>query len=109
MSIQPILRDDNGHPLFDRGSEIVTKRFTSVDAAGRNIVLDTDVKEVLIHVEGSIEAARLTGTAAGSEQIRLTSDGLTLSDVPIVREANQTIITVAAPSGAVDVSVIGWR
>lgn len=109
MTIQPILRDDNGHPLFDRGSEIVTKRFTSVDAAGQNIVLDTDVKEVLIHVEGSIEAARFTGAAAGSEQIRLTSDGLTLSNVPIVAEANRTIITVAAPTDTIDVSVIGWR
>jgi hypothetical protein len=109
MAIQPTLRDDNGNPLTGRGSELVTKRFTGIDTAGRNISLGTDVKDVLIHIEGSTEAVRLTGTVAGSDQIRITRDGLTIEDMAVVKQANDTIVVIAAPSGTIDVSVIGWR
>lgn len=109
MAILPTVRDDNGIPLAGRGSEVVTKRFSGVTTAGRGIAVPVDIKEVLIHIEGSAEVARLTGTASGSEQVRLTSDGLTVSELPIVVEADHNIITVAAPSGTVNVSVIGWR
>lgn len=109
MTIRPIARDDNGHPLAGHGTETVTRRFTDVDTGGQAVSLGTDVKEALIHIEGAIEVIRFTGSADGSEQIRITQDGTTLGDVPIVKEANGTIITVAAPSGTVNVSVIGWR
>ncbi len=109
MGILPTLRDDNGAPLVTRGSETITKRIAAVDTTGTAISLAADVKEVLIHVEGSSEAARFTGTISGSEQIRFTSDGMTVPALPIVVESGETVITVAAPTGTIDVSVIGWR
>lgn len=109
MTIHPTLRDDNGNPLTDRGSELVTKRYTGIDSNGQALSLGVDVKEVLVHIEGSTEIARFTGTASGSQQVRVTQDGLTLEDVRVVKEADETIITVAAPSGTIDVSIIGWR
>jgi hypothetical protein len=109
LGIRPTLRDDNGTPLTGRGSEVVTKRFVGVDTAGQTISLPVDVKEVLVHIEGTTEIARITGTAPGSQQVRLTGDGLSLEDLPIVVQADAAIITVAAPSGTVNLSVIGWR
>ncbi|MEW6350467.1 MAG: hypothetical protein AB1646_15495 [Thermodesulfobacteriota bacterium] len=109
MGIRPTLRDDNGIPLTGRGSEVVTRRFAGVGTAGQAISLPVDVKEVLVHIEGLTELARFTGTAAGSEQVRLTADGLSLEDLPLVVEADTTLLTVAAPSGTVNVSVVGWR
>ena len=109
MPIQPTLRDDNGNPLTGRGSEVVTKRFTGVGAGGQAISLGVDVKDVLVHVEGTAEAVRFTGTVSGSEEVRITKDGLSLEDLSVVKEAGDTIITVAAPSGTINVSVIGWR
>ncbi|MCA1961486.1 MAG: hypothetical protein LDL33_11900 [Desulfomonile sp.] len=109
MAILPTLRDDNGIPLTGRGTETVTKRFVGVTTTGQVIAMPVDVKEVLIHIEGATEAARFIGTASGSEQVRITSDGLTISELPIVAEADRDIIAVAAASGTVNVSVIGWR
>ncbi len=109
MAIHPTIRDDNGIPLTGRGSEVITKRYSGIDSSGQAISLPVDVKEVLIHIEGTTEVARFTGTAGGSQQVRFTSDGMTLNELPLVKEADETIITVAAPSGTFDVSVIGWR
>ena len=109
MAIQPTLRDDNGNPLIGRGSELVTKRVTEVDTTGQSISLGVDVKDILIHIEGSTEMVRLTGTVSGSDQVRITQDGLTIEDLAVVKEAEETIVTVAAPSGTINVSVIGWR
>ncbi len=109
MPILPTVRDDNGNPLFGRGCEVVTKRYSGVDTSGQPIVLGVDVKEVVIHIEGQTEVARFTGTASGSDPVRITQDGLTLDPFPVVKEAGEPIVTVAAPSGSIDVSVIGWR
>ncbi len=109
MPIYPIQRDDNGNPLTGCGSELVTKRFSGIDTSGQAIALGIDVKGVLVHIEGTVEKARFTGTVSGSEEIRITQDGQTLEEFPIVKEANQEILTVVAPSGTVNVSVIGWR
>lgn len=109
MSIHPTIRDGNGNPLTDRGTEIITKRFTGVDSAGVNIVLNLDIKEALVHIEGNSAVARFTGAAAGSEQVTITSDGLTLERISVVKEAGESLIHVAAPSGSFNVSVIGWR
>ncbi len=109
MAITPVLRDDNGNPLTNRGSEVITKRYANVGTTGQAISLTVDVKEVLIHIEGSVEAARFTGTVSGSEQVRITHDGVSLHRLALVKEPNSTIMTVAAPSGTVNVSVIAWR
>lgn len=108
MALTPLPRDANGKPL-SAGIETVTKRIIDVSTDGSDITLPVDVKHVLIHVEGSTEIVRFTGTAPGSSQVRITSDGLTLEDVPIALEADTEIITVAAPTGTISVSVIGWR
>jgi hypothetical protein len=109
MAILPTRRDGNGLPLHGRGTELITKRFTGIGTSGVDISLGADVKEALLHVEGATEAVRITGTAAGSEEIRITGDGLTIEDIALVREAGETIARVAAPSGTIDVSVMGWR
>jgi hypothetical protein len=109
MGIQPTLRDDNGIALTGRGSEIITRRYAGVGTSGQAITLPVDVKEVLVHVEGTSELARVAGTAAGSEQARITSDGKTLGNFPVVKEAGQTVLTVAAPTGTINVSIIAWR
>ena len=109
MNIYPIRRDDNGHPLTGHGSEVITKRFTGIGTGGQAISLGIDIKEALVHIEGTIEKARFTGAAEGSEEIVITQDGVTLERLPIVAQADQEIITVAAPTGTVNVSVMGWR
>ncbi len=108
MPLTPSPRDANGKPI-SAGTETVTKRFVAVDTGGTDIALPVDIKHALIHIEGTTEIARFTGTAPGSAQVRITSDGLTLEDVPIALEADSTIITVAAALGTLNVSVIGWR
>ncbi len=109
MPIKPILRDDNGLPLADKGSEVITKRFTSVATEGQAISLGADVKWVVIHIEGTTVQAKITGTLDGSQEINWTSDGYSLPALEVVKEADDSIITIAAPSGTIDVSVIGWR
>lgn len=109
MSIKPIARDDNGSPLIDRGTELYTKRYANVNTAGVSIELPLDVKSVLIHVEGSIEGARLVGSALGSEEARLTWDGLSLGEVDVVTEAGKALGAIKAPSGTINVSIFAWR
>jgi hypothetical protein len=109
MSIRPILRDDNGLALPNYGSELITKRYSGVTTSGRAITFDVDVKNVIVHLEGTTAKARFSGTAAGSEEIVWTSDGLTLPEVRVVKEAQAPIMTVAAHSGTINVSVMAWR
>jgi len=109
LPILPTVRDDNGTVLSTRGSEVVTKRYSGVDTGGTSVSLGVDVKEVILHIEGNTEVARFTGTASGSQEVRITADGLTFQQLPLVKEAGESILTVAAPSGTVNVSLIGWR
>jgi hypothetical protein len=109
LPIIPTTRDDNGNPLIGQGSELFTTRFSGVDTSGRAITLAVDVKGVLVHIEGSTEVARLTGTVNGSEPARFTQDGLTMEHLPLVKQSGETLLTVAAPSGTVNVSVLAWR
>lgn len=109
MPIQPIVRDDNGLALPDRGSEIVTRRYAGVGTGGSAVTFDVDVKEVLVHIEGAVVAATFTGTVAGSDPVNWTSDGETLPPLPVVKEAGKPVVTVAAPSGTINISVVAWR
>ncbi|MEW6532936.1 MAG: hypothetical protein AB1473_19050 [Thermodesulfobacteriota bacterium] len=109
MPILPTVRDDNGNPLIGRGSELFTTRFSDIDTNGQAITMEIDVKGVLVHIEGNTEVARLTGTVAGSEPARFTQDGLTVEHLPLVKQSGETLLTVAAPSGTVNVSVLAWR
>jgi hypothetical protein len=109
MTIRPILRDDNGVALPGYGSELLTKRYSGVSTSGRAIAFDLDVKTVIVHLEGSSVAAKLTGNASGSDEIVWTSDGRTLPELRVIGEAQQALITVAAHSGTMNVSVLAWR
>jgi hypothetical protein len=109
MGIQPVLRDDNGCALLDYGSELFTRRYSGVGADGQAMSLGVDVKRVVIHIEGSTVRARFLGTVQGSESINWTSDGLTLPELSLVKEADQRVLTVAAPSGTINVSIMAWR
>jgi len=109
MSIQPVLRDDNGLALPTYGTELITKRYSGVDTGGQVIAFDTDVKNVVVHIEGTAVKARFSGTAQGSQEIVWTSDGQTLPELRVIREAQVPILHVAAQSGTINVSVMGWR
>jgi hypothetical protein len=109
MGITPIIRDDNGIPLAGRGSQIVTKRYVDVGQTPQDIAFSVDVKEVVIHLEGATIQATLTGTASGSEPINWTSDGVTLPPIAVAGLALETLLSVATPSGARNVSVLAWR
>jgi hypothetical protein len=109
VAINPIVRDDNGFALFDRGSEVITKRYSGVDTSGRSLSFEVDVKAVLIHFEGNSPITKLIGTVSSSEEIVWTSDGITLPELRVVKEANKAILTLAAQSGTINVSVLGWR
>lgn len=109
MGVQPVLRDDNGLPLIGRGSEIFTKRFVGISTAGLAISASVDVKEAVLHIEGSTVKAKITGGVPGSEEISWTSDGLTLPALPVVKAAGESILTLTAPSGTLNVSLIAWR
>ena len=93
MPILPTIRDDNGNSLIGHGSELFTTRYSGVDTNGRAIAIAIDVKGALVHIEGSTEVARLTGTIAGSEPARFTQDGLTLEHLPLVKQSGETLLT----------------
>jgi hypothetical protein len=107
--ITPTVRDANGAQLIGHGTELFTKRITGIDTDGVDIELGVDFKSMTIHVEGSTDVMYMTGTVTGSDEIHLTSDGYTLSDVPMVVDEDGTPFNIAAPSGTIDVSIMAWR
>jgi len=109
MAIQPVFRDDNGLPLTDKGSELFTKRFVGISTAGLAVSAPVDLKEVVLHIEGSTVKAKITGSVPGSEEISWTSDGVTLPPLPVVKAAGEPICTITAPSETLNVSLIAWR
>jgi hypothetical protein len=109
MTIQPILRDDNGVALPEYGSELLTKRYSGVSTSGMAIAFDRDVKTVIVHLEGTTVAATFSGTASGSDEIVWTSDGQTLPALRVIAGAQAPLLTVAAQSGTINVSVLAWR
>lgn len=109
MGIWPVLRDDNGCALPDYGSELVTRRYSGVGTSGQAISLGVDVKRIIVHIEGAIVQARFQGTVQGSQVVNWTSDGITLPELSLVKEADGTVMTVFAASGTINVSVMAWR
>ena len=111
MSFLPTPRDANGHPLHGHGTESVTYRFSGVPYSGNNVFLPIDVKSFMIHVEGATTIAAFSGTASGSTWAYLTSDGISLSDIPVVSDLSGTLFEVASPTSGttVNVSIFGWR
>jgi hypothetical protein len=109
MGIRPVLRDDNGCALPDYGSELFTRRYSGVGTEGQAISLGVDVKRIIVHIEGATIQARFQGTVLGSQVVNWTLDGLTLPELTLIKEADGTVMTVFAPSGTINVSVMAWR
>lgn len=109
MAIRPIVRDDNGVALPGYGSELLTRRYSGVTTSGQAIALDADVKAVVVHLEGATVAGTFSGTASGSDEIVWTSDGVTLPELRVIRQPDEPLLTVAAQSGTINVSVLAWR
>jgi len=90
----------------------VTKRHTSVDSSTGVAIKCAEwaLKGVVIHIEGSTPVATMTGTLActGSAAAVITSDGTTIT-LDGKWPANTTITTIKAPSGTINVSIVGWR
>lgn len=106
--MKPVPRDDNGHALTGRGTELFTYRISGLSTGMSAIALPTDFKEVMFHVESGTEVLHVTGTVAGSTTARLTAAGVSWT-VPVATAAGQTFAHAAAPSGACDVSIFAWR
>jgi len=81
-------RDDGAHVLHGHGTEMYTKRWTSIATTGKQIFLEVDSKSCLVHQEGSIAVMYVLGTVTGSTTAYLTSDGTTLSEVDIARHGS---------------------
>ena len=113
MAITPIVRDANGHALPMQGTEIFTKRITSIPDTGTAVTLPVDCKYAYFLVEGTAEVMRLTGTASGSTEVVITSDGIPIpppSGVFVAVESGEPIFTVKAPTGTtINLSIVGWR
>jgi hypothetical protein len=109
MSVLPVLRDDNGLALNCLGSEVFTIRYSGIDSSGIDAAIPMDSKCSIIHIEGTSVAARISGTASGSQEIFWTSDGVTLPPVHAVRHAHSPHLNIAAVSGTINASIIGWR
>jgi len=88
MGLKQTQRDDGAHVLHGHGTEMFTTRFASIDTTGSQIFLPVDSKSCLIHKEGSTAAMYVLGTVTGSATAYLTSDGVTLSDVPVARHGS---------------------
>jgi hypothetical protein len=106
--MKPISRDDNGHPIPDRGTELFTTRITDLGTTLSEVVLPTDFKEILFHVESGSEVLLVRGTVPGSETARITDAGYTWV-VPLTVESDSPIAHISAPSGTCNVSIFAWR
>jgi hypothetical protein len=106
--MKPVPRDDNGHPLVDRGTELFTYRITEQDTTMSDVTLPTDFKEVMFHVEMGEEVLHVNGTVPGSITARLTSSGFSWT-VPVTGKAGSTFAQISAPSDTVNVSLFAWR
>jgi hypothetical protein len=106
--MKPIPRDDNGHPMLNRGTELFTSRLVDVDTAMLDLTLPTDFKEVILHVESGTEVLHVNGTVPGSATARITTSGVNWT-IPVCASAGGTVAHIAAPSGTCNVSIFAWR
>ncbi|HMK35316.1 MAG TPA: hypothetical protein VK463_09640 [Desulfomonilaceae bacterium] len=106
--MKPVPRDDNGHPLLNRGTELFTFRLVGVTTSMSPVTLPTDFKEVMLHVESGPEVIHVTGTVPRSITARLTSSGVSWV-VPVSGPDGCTVAHIAAPEGTCNVSIFAWR
>lgn len=108
MTLLGVPIDGRGYALADRGTELYTTRVEDIPTTGTAISLPVDVKEILIHIEGSTTYGTMLGTAPGSVAAKLT-DGHWFPTVPICKNAEETIVTLASDSATIKVSIWAWR
>jgi hypothetical protein len=106
--MKPVPRDDNGHPLLDRGTELFTTRIADQGITLTDLSLPVDFKEILFHVESGTEVLHVKGTVEGSATARLTQDGFNWA-LPIVSFADTAVAQIAAATGTCNISVFAWR
>jgi hypothetical protein len=106
--MKPVPRDDNGHALIGRGTELFTYRITDQDTSFAEVSLPTDFKEIMFHVESGTEVLHVQGTVPDSTVARLTADGYSWT-LPVTAASEAVVASIAAPSGTVNVSVFAWR
>jgi hypothetical protein len=106
--MKPVPRDDNGHPLLDRGTELFTTRITDQGTVLTDLSLPVDFKEILFHVESGTEVLHVKGTVEGSTAARLTQEGSNWL-LPIVSSAGSVVAQIAAATGTSNISVFAWR
>ncbi len=107
MGIYPVLRDDNGQALSDRGSELGTKRYTGIGTGGTAIELPCDCKEVLVVCDQGGSAWKITGTITGAaEACTIPSESML---IPVCAESGDEPFTISAVTGTVDVSLFILR
>jgi len=105
---KPVPRDDNGHPLLDRGTELFTKRIQELDTNELSLSLPTDFKEIMLHVESGTEVLHVRGTVEGSTTACLTDSGVSWT-LPVSAIVESTIAYLAAASGTLNISIFAWR
>ncbi len=106
--MKPVPKDDNGHALIDRGTELFTHRISEQDTNLAGVALPTDFKELMFHVESGTEVLHVCGTVSGSTTARLTSEGQSWT-LPVTMASGTVAAYIAAPSGTVNVSIFAWR
>lgn len=106
--MKPVPRDDNGHLLLDRGTELFTTRLVGVSTSMLDVALPTDYKEIMLHVESGTEMLHVRGTVPGSATARITDSGVSCI-LPVSVSAESTVAHISAPSGTCNVSIFAWR
>lgn len=106
--MKPVPRDDNGHILNERGTQLYTSRMEGLGATLSGISLPTDFKEILFHIESGDEILLVKGTVDGSTTARLTNAGYSVS-FPIAAESGSIAAYLGVPSGTCNVSIFAWR
>jgi hypothetical protein len=106
--MKPVPRDDNGHLLLDRGTELFTTRITDQGTTLTDLSLPSDFKEILLHLEAGTEVLHVKGTTEGSAAARLTQDGVNWL-LPIVSSAGSVVAQIASATGTCNISVFAWR
>ncbi len=99
QEFRPVPVDANGKTLFDRGTQWFTRRYAGIDTTGFDgISFPYDVKEFLIHIEGSSAVGIIRGTLPGGKSF--------LDHADVVDNGNGTVTIPAASHGFLDLDPI---
>lgn len=109
LMLTPVPRDRNQIALVNSSTELFTTRIVGAGTTLQNIALPIDFKWITIHIEGTTALVNIVGTATGSAQAVLTSDGYSMTFDNIAKEANAVLGQIAAASGTKNLSIFAGR